>query len=245
MSMTFSTIIMAAGKGKRMKSDLPKVLHQLTGKPLVHHVIDLANSIGSQRVLLIISHKKEMVIEATRDKSVEWVVQEQPLGTGDAVKSCSEAMSGYEGDVLILSGDVPLLKGDTIRRAYDLHKSTGAAATVFTFEPDNATGYGRIIKGDEGELLGIVEHKDATEEQLKIGEVNSGIYFFQSELLFEALKEVTNDNASGEYYLTDTIHILADENKRMSAYLVKDADETAGVNSKEQLTEMEKMLAGK
>lgn len=244
MGMEFATIIMAAGKGKRMKSDLPKVLHQLAGKPLVHHVIDIAQSVGSQRVLLIISHKKEMVIETTRDKNVEWVVQEQPLGTGDAVKSCAEAMSGYDGDVLILSGDVPLLKGDTIREAYDLHKSAFAAATVFTFIPDDATGYGRIIKDDSGALLGIVEHKDATEEQLKIGEVNSGIYFFQSKLLFEALKKVTNDNASGEYYLTDTIHILADENRRMSAYIVKDARETAGVNSREQLIEMEQMLSG-
>ncbi len=242
MSSSFVTIIMAAGKGTRMKSDLPKVLHQLAGKPLVHHVIDLANSVGSERTLLIISHEKEMVIEATRDKNVEWVVQEKPRGTGDAVKSCADAMKGFNGDVLILSGDVPLLNGKTIQEAYKLHKSTESVATVFTFEPDDATGYGRILRGDNGELLGIVEQKDATEEQLKVGEVNSGIYFYQSVPLFKALEQVTNDNASGEYYLPDTIHILAADGRRMSAYLVEDQNETAGVNSKEQLAELEEQL---
>ena len=240
MNRSFATIIMAAGKGKRMKSDLPKVLHRLAGRPLVHHVIDLARSVGSDRIILVVSHKKELVIESTRDKAVQWAIQEQPIGTGDAVKSCRSNLQDYSGDVLILSGDVPMLRRETILNAYDLHQSTDAVATDFTFKPDDPDGYGRIIRGSSGELLGIVEQKDASPKQLQIGEVNGGIYFFRSDILFTALDQVTNDNASGEYYLTDTIGILARQGQRMSAYLVDDPGEMAGVNDSDQLAELER-----
>ncbi|MDP8228749.1 MAG: NTP transferase domain-containing protein [Candidatus Electryoneaceae bacterium] len=246
MNRSFTTIIMAAGKGKRMKSDLPKVLHQLAGRPLVHHVIDLAGSVGSDRIILVVSHKKELVIESTKAKGVEWAIQKQPSGTGDAVDSCRSALHGYTGDVLILSGDVPMLRKETILKAYVLHQSTDAVATGFTFKPDNPKGYGRIIRGTLGDLLGIVEQEDASTEQRKIGEVNAGIYFFKAEALFTALDQVTNDNVAKEYYLTDTIAILAGQGQRMSAYLVDDPVEMAGVNDPDQLAELERQyLAGR
>jgi len=239
MTNTFTTLIMAAGLGKRMKSDLPKVLHKMAGRPMVHYVIELAKSVGSDRVILIIGHKRELVIKETRDADVEWVVQEQQLGTGDAVQVCYDLLRDYTGDVLVLSGDVPLLRAESVKEALDVHLSTNSSATVFTFEPEEAAGYGRIVRGAEDELVRIVEQKDATESELNIREVNGGIYFFNSVDMYDALKEVNNDNASGEYYITDTIEILRGKGKRLSAYLVNDPNEMAGVNSKEQLAELE------
>jgi len=230
---------MAAGLGKRMKSDLPKVLHKLAGRPLVHHVIEQAKNIGSSRILLIIGHKRELVIEETQNMGVEWIVQEQQLGTGDAIKACESALTGYTGDVLILSGDVPLLRKSTIEQAWELHKRSNAAATDFTFIPDTAKGYGRIVRGEESELLRIVEEKDATTDELKINEVNAGIYFFKSESMYRALEEVKNDNAAGEYYLTDTISVLEKWGEPLAAFLVEDPLEVAGVNTIEQLSHLE------
>ena len=230
---------MAAGKGKRMKSDLPKVLHQLAGKPLVHHVIELAKIVGSSKIVLIIGHKRELVIEQTKHLEVEWVVQEQQLGTGDAVRVCKSILSDFMGDVLVLSGDVPLLRPETVTEAWKLHRETESAATVFTFEPEDPTGYGRVVRGSEGELNYIVEHKDANEEEKAVREVNGGIYFFRNDLMFKALEQISNDNASNEYYLTDTISVLRNSGYWVSAFLVKDRKEMAGINSKEQLQELE------
>lgn len=240
MSNNFVTLVMAAGMGKRMKSDLPKVLHQVAGQPMVKHVIELAQRVGSERTILIIGHQRELVIEETKDAGVEWVVQEQQLGTGDAVKVCSEKLKDYDGDVLVLSGDVPLLRPESVQEAFEIHRETGAVATVFTFEPDDPEGYGRIVRGEKGELIRIVEQKDADVFELAITEVNGGIYFFRSRELFAALDLVSNDNAASEFYITDTIEILRQTGKRLSAYLVKDYLEMAGVNSQEQLAELER-----
>jgi len=239
MTERFATIILAAGMGKRMKSDLPKVLHPLAGRPLVHHVIELARSVGSERIVLVIGHGRQLVIDATPGMGVEYAVQEQQLGTGDAVNSCRDMMKDFQGQILILSGDVPLMRSDTVREAYELHKSSKAAVTVFTFIPESAQGYGRIVRGESGELLGIVEHKDATADQLKIGEVNGGVYFFDAKALFGALSEIGNDNASGEYYITDTVSILRKKGLAAAAYLVRDPLELDGVNTPEQLYVLE------
>lgn len=243
MRRSFVTIIMAGGQGKRMKSDLPKVLHRLNDRPLAYFVIDLAREVGSERILLVIGYKREMVREATLNMDVEWVVQEEQLGTGDAIKSCREALKGYKGDLLILSGDVPLLRPATIDSAFELHKKSSAAVTVFTFKPDNPTGYGRIIRGTKDELLRIVEEKDASDNERRIDEVNAGIYFFKSELLFPTLEEITNDNASGEYYLPDTVSLLGKRREPLAAFLVKDPVEVAGVNTAEQLLRLERELS--
>ena len=175
MPEKFATIILAAGLGKRMNSDLPKVLHQFAGKPLVHHVIAQARSVGSGRIVLIIGHRRELVIEATAGLGVEYAIQERQLGTGDAVRACKAHLGAFQGNVLVLSGDVPMLKTRSIQQAHDLHVSSEAAATVFTFIPASSEGYGRILRTKEGDLVGIVEHKDATPEQRLIGEVNSSI----------------------------------------------------------------------
>lgn len=230
---------MAAGKGKRMDSDLPKVLHPLAGKPLVCHVIELAKSVGSSRVLLIVGHGRELVIEETREYGVEWITQIQQRGTADAVESCRDAVGDFTGDLLVLSGDVPLMTSETVLEALTLHRSSGSAATVFTFKPDDPSGYGRVIRNVKQELDKIVEHKDADESELAVGEVNGGIYFFRSPDLFEALRNVSDNNVSGEFYITDTIGAMRSENKRVSAFLVKNHREIAGVNNREQLADLE------
>ncbi len=240
MNSSFVTIIMAAGKGKRMESDLPKVLHCLGGRPLVHHVIDLARDVGSNRIILIIGYKQEMVRDVTQHLDVELVVQRQQLGTGDAVKSCEHVLEGFSGDVLVLSGDVPLMRPSTVRNARMLHEQSNAAATVFTFKPDDPAGYGRIVRGDNDRLLRIIEQKDANPEEMKIDEVNAGIYFFKKDLMYRALEEVNNENASGEFYLTDTISVLAGWGERLTPFLVDDPVEVAGVNTLQQLSHMEK-----
>jgi len=233
---------MAAGRGERMESKLPKVLHPLAGRPLVHYVIELARNVGSERILLVIGGEGEMVREATGGMNVEYVVQEKPLGTGDAVKSCRAELENFTGDVLVLSGDVPLLKPFTVERARTIHKRENATATVFTFKPDDPTGYGRIIRGGNGELVRIVEQKDCSKKELDTGEVNGGIYFFKSDMMFEALKEINNENISGEFYLTDIISLFADRSEPLTAYLVDDPVEAAGVNTLEQLSQLDRYL---
>ncbi len=233
---------MAAGQGKRMKDDLPKVLHELAGKPLVCYVIELARDVGSERILLVIGYKRELVKEATKSLDVEWILQNRQLGTGDAVRVCEKSLAGFSGDVLILSGDVPLMRPTTVERAWSLHKQTDAAATVFTFKPDDPTGYGRIVRGREGELLRIVEQNDAGADDLKLDEVNAGIYFFKLEIMYRALERISDDNTAGEYYLTDTISVLDDWGEPLAAFLVEDPLEVAGVNTPEQLSRLEQEL---
>ena len=239
-STSFVTIIMAAGKGRRMHSDLPKVLHLMAGKPLLHYVITLTQNLGSLRTILVIGHGREKVIAQTEQCGVEWAVQERQLGTGDAVKTCQSLLDDYTGDVLILSGDVPLLTQNSVSEAFQVHQSTYAAATVFTFCPDDPAGYGRVIRGADGEVLRIVEHKDASAVERDVGEVNGGMYLFKSKPLFEALSQISNKNQSAEYYLPDTLEIIRNWGQRISAYIVKDPIEMAGVNDTEQLGELEK-----
>ncbi len=233
------TIIMAAGMGKRMRSDLPKVLQPLAGSPLVHYVIKLTQDLGSTQIVLVVGHGREQVIDQTKAYGVNWVVQEQQLGTGDAIMACHKTLHDYDGDVLILSGDVPLLRSKSVSEALEVHKTTNASATVFTFNPDNPFGYGRIIRGGEGEVLRIVEHKDASNEEKLVNEVNGGIYVFRSKPLFEALGQISSDNQAGEYYLPDTLEIIRKMGLRISAYIVKDPIEMAGVNNVDQLRELE------
>ena len=239
MQERFVTIIMAAGKGKRMNNSLPKVLHLLAGQPLVRYVIDLARKVGSERIILVVGHRYDLVEAATNEDGVEYVIQKKQLGTGDAVKVCQKSLNGYSGDVLVLSGDVPLMKAETVEAAWKLHRSSNAAVTVFTFKAEEAFGYGRIVRGDKNELLRIVEQNDASPQELQIKEVNAGIYFFKSDKLFQALSSISNNNASGEYYLTDTISVIKDWGEPEAAFLVEDPLEVAGVNTQEQLSDLE------
>lgn len=239
---SFTTLILAAGKGTRMKSDLAKVLNEMAGKPLVHHVIKAAKNSGSEKIVLIIGHQADKVKESTAEFGVFYALQEEQLGTGHAVMQAQNFVEEEENDVLVLLGDVPLITVETLQNLYEVHKSTDASATILTAVLDDSTGYGRIIRNAENSVEKIVEQKDATEEELQVKEINSGIFFFKAKDLSEALGMLTSENAQNEYYLTDTVEIFRKANKVVSAYIVKDINETHGINTVEQLKNVEKIF---
>lgn len=234
------TVILAAGKGTRMKSELPKVLHRVMGKCMVELVIQAAREAGSEDICMVIGYKGEEVQkEAGGQVAFAW--QREQLGTGHAVK-CAKNFIGTHGDVLILCGDTPLITGKTLKAFYEYHKSMENSATLLSAMVDNADGYGRIIRDGDGCFLKNVEHKDADEKERESKEINSGMYLFQARQLSEALEEITNDNAQGEYYLPDTLEIIRKKGGKVEAYALKDAGEIAGVNTLEQLAEAEEVL---
>ncbi|MGN0153949.1 MAG: sugar phosphate nucleotidyltransferase [Lachnospiraceae bacterium] len=236
-------VILAAGKGTRMKSELPKVIHEALGKPMVQYSIDAAMEAGakSSDICLVVGHKAELVKEAVGD-SVTYVLQKEQLGTGHAVK-CASDFIGEEGITMVLCGDTPLITGTTLKKLVETHITEGNAITVLTASVDDPTGYGRIIKDNWGKFVKIVEQKDATLEEQRVDEINSGMYIFDSAILSQALAKLTNNNAQGEYYLTDTIEIVKSEGLGEVATMVVDnVDEIKGVNSPEQLKEAEEIL---
>ena len=235
------TVILAAGKGTRMKSVLPKVLHQVGGKPMVQHVLDAARMAGARRNIVVVGFGAEFVRSALRGDA-EIVVQEEQLGTGHAVRMAEPLLSDERGTVMVLCGDTPLLTGALLTRLYQAHQETGAKATVLTAMMPDATGYGRIIRAADGTVEKIVEEKDATEEERAGKEVNSGIYCFSARDLFSALREVGCDNAQGEYYLPDVLSILRRRGEKIWAVAAEDYEETLGVNSRVQLAGAEKIL---
>ncbi|MEJ2049920.1 MAG: sugar phosphate nucleotidyltransferase [Calditrichota bacterium] len=240
--MELATIILAAGKGKRMKSDLPKVLHQLNGRPMVHYVIDAAEAIGSNKIVLIVGHKKEMVIESCRDRKVEYITQEEQLGTGHAVLQTAPLFDNFKGNILVLSGDVPLLTPRTLNSLIEIHQNQNPLASLLTAEMDDPTGYGRIVRDGAGFVNKIVEHKDADPETLRIREINVGIYIFESDQLFRTLPLLSDDNSQGEYYLPDVVKIYVDRGEKVAAVLTPDVEETHGINDVYQLRRAEQIL---
>ena len=235
------TVILAAGKGTRMKSVLPKVLHQAAGKPMVQHVIDAARLAGARRNIVVVGFGAELVRSALRGK-VEIVVQAEQLGTGHAVRMAEPLLKAEHGTVMVLCGDTPLLTGALLSRLYEAHKKARAKATVLTAIMPDATGYGRVIRSATGAVEKIVEDKDATDEERKVQEVNSGIYCFAADALFSALAEANCDNAQGEYYLPDVLSILREKGEKIWAVAAEDYEETLGVNSRVQLSAAEKIL---
>jgi len=236
------TVIMAAGKGKRMKSDLPKVLHPINNRPMVHYVIDLANRMNSKRVVLIVGHKRELVEEACRGMKVEYAVQSEQLGTGHAVLMTEPLLKHETGDMLVLSGDVPLLTDQTIQSLLRKHLETDAVATLLTSELDDPTGYGRIIRDKNGFVQKIVEEKDATPEERKVREINVGIYVFRSSEIFPAIRMTNNQNAQGEYYLPDVASVFIHQGKKVVGVKTPNFDETRGINNTDQLLTAETIL---
>jgi len=237
-----STAIMAAGKGTRMKSDLPKVLHKLNNRAMVHYVIDLAEKIGSEKIVLIVGHKKELVEKECAARKVEFALQSPQLGTGHAVQMTESFFESYSGDILILSGDVPLLTENSISALVKQHNESKAMATLLTADLDDPTGYGRVQRNPDGSVKRIIEHKDATPDELKIKEINVGIYIFNARMLFKALKLVKNNNSQGEYYLPDVIPMFINDSLAVHAIKSKNFDETRGINTIEQLKEAETIL---
>lgn len=234
------TIILAAGKGTRMKSKLPKVLHKVCGKPMLQHVIDAAKSAGSNREIVVIGSGAELVKESF--SGVEFVLQAEQLGTGHAVLCTKEKFANSKGTVLVLCGDTPLFTPELLKKFVERHLDSNAAATVLTAEMPDATGYGRIIREDDGTFKKIVEHKDANSYERQISEVNAGVYCFDVEKLFVALSKVKNENAQGEYYLPDVLTILKNDSEKINAFVADDYKQTLGINSRVQLAEADKIL---
>ena len=235
------TIILAAGKGTRMKSAHPKVLHRVCGKAMVRHVLDAAEAAGSKRNIVVVGFGADEV-RAELGTAAEVVVQAEQLGTGHAVLQAEPLLHDVCGTVMVLCGDTPLLTGALVKRLYEEHEKAGAKATVLTAVMPDATGYGRVIRTTVGDVKKIVEHKDATEEERAVQEVNSGIYCFEKEALFSALKNVGCDNAQGEYYLPDVLSILRERGEKIWAVAADDYEETLGVNSRLHLAQAEKIL---
>lgn len=239
--MKFQSVIMAAGMGTRMKSQTPKVLHKICGKPLVEWVIKAAAEAGAEKSCVIIGHKAEDV-KAVLGGKCEFALQAEQNGTGHAIMQAADFISKNSGHTVILCGDAPLVTADTVKNAIEAHIKDECSATVITAVLDNATGYGRIIRDADGNVLKIVEHKDATDDERKINEVNSGMYIFENEALLAALDKLTPNNAQGEYYLTDTLEILLESGKKIGGYPVENMDEIRGINDRVQLAEAEKVM---
>lgn len=235
-------IILAAGKGVRMQSDMPKVFHNLAGKPMLAHVIEAVRKAGIERVLVVVGHKKELIKDYFKDWEVIFVDQNEQLGTGHAVMQAEPYLKDFNGTVLVLAGDVPLISPETIKKLVAFHLQHKAAATDLTATLDDAGNYGRIVRKMDGEIVKIVEKKDATPEELMLTEINTGTFCFDSKALFGALKEVKAENAQKEYYLTDTIHILRSKKLPVFACLTNNSDEVLGVNTKEELAYLEKAI---
>mgnify|MGYP000950535486 CR=1 FL=1 len=235
------TIILAAGKGTRMKSKLYKVLHQVAGKAMVDHVLTQVEQTKPDEIVTIVGHGAEAVESALGDRS-EFVVQEQQLGTGHAVLQAEKLLGDKDGMTMIASGDTPLLTAQTFEKLFAYHQDKGATATILTATAPDPTGYGRIVRGDLGTVQKIVEQKDTTPEEAKIDEINTGVYCFDNKSLFSALHEVTNKNAQGEYYLTDVIEILKARGDVIAAYKMKDFAESQGVNDRVALASATKVM---
>lgn len=236
----FKAVILAAGKGTRMESDLPKVLHKVNGKTMVHYTIEAAKNAGATDVIVIVGYQGQLVKHEVLDV-VDFVEQHEQLGTGHAVL-CARDKIGTEGDVVVLCGDTPLITAETIKKLYEKHKKESNGVTVLSAVLDDPMGYGRIIRDEAGNFMKIVEHKDCTEEELKCNEINSGMYVFNSEALCMSLGLLKNDNAQGEYYLTDTISIIKKSGLKVDALPVDDVSEILGVNTKKQLEEAEQIM---
>lgn len=237
----FTSVILAAGMGTRMKSKMPKVLHKVCGKPLSKWVIDASEAAGVDKVCAVVGHKAETVKEVLGDVC-KFALQAEQKGTGHAVMQAIDVIKNSKGEVVILNGDTPLITAETINKAIEYHKNNGNQATVITAILDDATGYGRIVRDNDGSVLKIVEQKDASKEEKKINEVNSGMYVFDAQSLVYALDKITPNNAQGEYYLTDTLEILLSAGKKIGGYAISDNDEIRGINDRVQLNEAEKIM---
>jgi len=235
-------IILAAGKGTRMRSPLAKVLHLLAGRPLLAHVLDVATSLAPQQLVVVVGHQAEAVRQVCEPYGVTCVVQEPQLGTGHAVAQAEPTLGDFLGDLLVLYGDVPLLQPTTLQALWDTHRRQQATVTVLTACLDNPTGYGRILRDADGRILRIVEERDASEPEKTVREINSGVYCLQAPFLFAALRRVQRNNAQGEQYLTDVVALAVAEQHHIAHVTVADAQRVLGVNTHADLAYLETLL---
>jgi bifunctional UDP-N-acetylglucosamine pyrophosphorylase / glucosamine-1-phosphate N-acetyltransferase len=245
MSKPKAAIILAAGKGKRMNSDLPKVLHEINGRPILGILLDTLTPLGFERICVVIGYQGELVEERLKSYPVTFAWQREQHGTGHAVMMTREQMADFDGTTLVLLGDVPLLTRQSIEHLFSVHESTSAVATCLTTFLGDPAGYGRIVRGKGDCLQEIVEDRDASEEIRKIREINSGTFCFDNRSLFGVLDKLENKNVQSEYYLTDTVKIFHNNGLRVSVAVTGNPDEVRGINSVEQLSELAAIFAGR
>ncbi|MGZ7039046.1 MAG: bifunctional UDP-N-acetylglucosamine diphosphorylase/glucosamine-1-phosphate N-acetyltransferase GlmU, partial [Thermoanaerobaculia bacterium] len=242
MAQNLEVIILAAGLGTRMKSATVKVLHRAAGRPILDYVLDLAAEVSDRPPVVVVGHQREAVSKTIGDRA-RYAVQEKQLGTGHAVLQAAPALEGAKGNrILILSGDVPLTRPVTLQKLIDQHEREGNALTLLTMKLDDPAMYGRIVRDRDGAVQKIVEAKDASPDEKKINEVNGGIYVFNSEDLFDNLRNLSTNNAQGEYYLTDLLAVLRKAGHRVGATIVDDPAEALGVNSRAELATVESII---
>lgn len=235
-----AAIILAAGKGTRMKSEQPKVIFELAGIPMINRVIDTARVINCNRIIVVVGYKKDEVIAVIpQHPEIEFVEQAAQLGTGHAVMMAEEKLRKFHGDVLILAGDVPLLRPVTLQKLLKTHRNQMASCTVLTAYLENPGMYGRVVRDATGKIRRIIEYKDAGKAERMLKEINTGIYCFRAEDLFWSLQRIQSDNCQQEYYLTDTLEILSKEHKKVISVIMPDLTEATGVNSLEELAELQ------
>ena len=239
--MTNYAIILAAGKGTRMKSDLPKVLHKVAGISMLEHVFRSVNAINPEKTVTVIGHKAELVEQVLAGQT-DFVRQTEQLGTGHAVMMADPVLENLTGQTLVIAGDTPLITGESLKNLIDFHINHKNVATILTAEADNPFGYGRIVRNQHDEVLKIVEQKDASDFEQQIKEINTGTYVFDNARLFEALKNINTNNAQGEYYITDVIGIFRENGEKVGAYTLKDFDESLGVNDRVALATAEGVM---
>lgn len=245
--MSNCAVILAGGEGKRMKSNKPKTLSPVLGKPMLLWVISAVRNAGIDDLCVVKGFKKEDVEEflSTLDFNIESVFQAERLGTGHAVMMAKDFLKSHDGNVVILNGDAPFMTAETIKNSLEQHTKSGCAATVISARVDDPHGYGRIVRDTDGSLKAIVEHKDADEETLKIDEVNSGGYWFDCQKLLSVLDRIKSDNAAGEYYLPDAIELLLKDGQKVGAYTAECSDAVLGANDPAQLEELNQIAIKK
>ncbi len=241
--MSIAAIILAAGKSTRMKSNRVKVLHEICGRSMLAYVLDAAREAGAQRLVVVVGHDRESVMrEFAHQPDIVWVHQQEQKGTGHAVQVCREALHGFTGDVFVLAGDGPLIRAQTLARILQEHRDQHAAMTLATSVIDNPAGYGRIVRDAAGQILAIVEEKDATSEQREIHEVNPSYYLFENAALFGALEQIRPNNRKGEYYLTDALAILRNQGRRVTALAAVPAEDVLSINSRLELASVSAVM---
>ncbi|MFC0274264.1 bifunctional UDP-N-acetylglucosamine diphosphorylase/glucosamine-1-phosphate N-acetyltransferase GlmU [Metabacillus herbersteinensis] len=234
-------VILAAGQGTRMRSSLYKVLHPVCGKPMVQHVMDQVTKLDLDTIVTVVGHGAEKV-QAQLGENSEYALQSEQLGTAHAVMQAASFLESKEGTTIVICGDTPLITSETMASLLNHHKNTEAIATILTANAEEPTGYGRIVRNTEGSVERIVEHKDASTEELRLTEINTGTYCFDNQELFKALSNVSNDNVQGEYYLPDVVEIMKSEGKVVSAFQTSTFEETLGVNDRVALSRAEKLM---
>jgi len=241
MNKALAAVVLAAGKGTRMKSALPKVLHPICGQPMLYYPVQAAQTAGIEKLSVVVGHQAEKVKQAFADEKISWVEQAEQLGTGHALLCAADSLAGFSGTILLLCGDVPLLQADVLKQVLNYHRHEKATVTVLTAEMQDPTGYGRIVRNQE-QVMKIVEEKDASEEQRGITEINTGTYLFDAEFVFSALKNLKTDNAQGEYYLTDVVAAAVAAGKKTRGVGIPDATQMMGINDRRQLAEAEAVM---